>query len=80
LGRVLFIGRMGGLPVLKMSLKARSREEVVAEPFCEGTGYGRVRGSAITGYSSINGSVNMLDQDNEAEEGGWVLVLPLTSY
>lgn len=47
-----FVGDMCGRPVLKMSLKARSREEADAEPFCGGSGYGRVRGSAITGLRS----------------------------
>jgi hypothetical protein len=52
LGREAFVGGMCGRPVLKMSLKARSRDEADPEPFCGGRGYGRVRGSAITGLRS----------------------------
>jgi hypothetical protein len=41
-----------GLLVLKVLLKARSRD--VGGPFDDGGGYGRVRGSAITGYTKIS--------------------------
>ena len=75
----------GGLPVLKISLKARSREEADVEPFCGGRAYGRVRGSAITG-ESIHSSQSTRPKPTKQRGNRWgtgrrgrVLVLPPTT-